>query len=178
MCIRDRAQVNKVLEGDPNIERMLTASGLQTGSDQSTGFIHIVLKPSGKRLPMAKALAEIRGKLSKIAGGFAFLKATPSLQISTGGESTASGSKYSYTIRGADQAKVYESAMQLEKELRAHPGFVDVQNSVKLTLPTLKATILRDRASTLGITAQDIDCLLYTSPSPRDRQKSRMPSSA
>ena len=25
---------------------------------------------------------------------------------------------------------------------------------------------------------QDIDCLLYTSPSPRDRQKSRMPSSA
>ena len=26
--------------------------------------------------------------------------------------------------------------------------------------------------------AQHIDCLLYTSPSPRDRQKSRMPSSA
>ena len=25
---------------------------------------------------------------------------------------------------------------------------------------------------------QDVDCLLYTSPSPRDRQKSRMPSSA
>ena len=25
---------------------------------------------------------------------------------------------------------------------------------------------------------QEIDCLLYTSPSPRDRQKSRMPSSA
>ena len=28
------------------------------------------------------------------------------------------------------------------------------------------------------ITAKDIPCLLYTSPSPRDRQKSRMPSSA
>ena len=27
-------------------------------------------------------------------------------------------------------------------------------------------------------TARDRDCLLYTSPSPRDRQKSRMPSSA
>ena len=26
--------------------------------------------------------------------------------------------------------------------------------------------------------AQEYDCLLYTSPSPRDRQKSRMPSSA
>lgn len=155
-----QAQVNKILEDDPNIEKAITASGLQPGSDQSTGFIHIVLKPVGKRLPMAKALASIRSKLSKVVGGFAFLKATPSLQISTGGESTASGSKYSYTIRGADQEKVYSSAMQLEKEFRAHSGFVDVQNSVKLTLPTLKATILRDRASTLGITAQDIEYAL------------------
>ena len=153
-------QVNKVLETDPNIERTLTASGLQTGSDQSTGFIHIVLKEPNHRLPMAKAVAEIRGKLAKIAGGFAFIKATPSLQISTGGDSTASGSRYSYTLRGADQQKVYEGAMQLEKELRAHPGFLDVQNSVKLNLPTLKAAILRDRASTLGITAQDIEYAL------------------
>ena len=28
------------------------------------------------------------------------------------------------------------------------------------------------------VLAESIDCLLYTSPSPRDRQKSRMPSSA
>ena len=28
------------------------------------------------------------------------------------------------------------------------------------------------------VTCQRIDCLLYTSPSPRDRQKARMPSSA
>ena len=30
----------------------------------------------------------------------------------------------------------------------------------------------------LNNNGQDITCLLYTSPSPRDRQKSRMPSSA
>ena len=29
-----------------------------------------------------------------------------------------------------------------------------------------------------GVSENNIDCLLYTSPSPRDRQKSRMPSSA
>ena len=28
------------------------------------------------------------------------------------------------------------------------------------------------------VVRQDLHCLLYTSPSPRDRQKSRMPSSA
>ena len=30
----------------------------------------------------------------------------------------------------------------------------------------------------LSANAKALDCLLYTSPSPRDRQKSRMPSSA
>ena len=34
-------------------------------------------------------------------------------------------------------------------------------------------------AQNLGLTSKEINtCLLYTSPSPRDRQKSRMPSSA
>ena len=32
--------------------------------------------------------------------------------------------------------------------------------------------------SNMGISTKNVDCLLYTSPSPRDRQKSRMPSSA
>ena len=35
-----------------------------------------------------------------------------------------------------------------------------------------------ERGTVRGVVACDINCLLYTSPSPRDRQKSRMPSSA
>ena len=41
---------------------------------------------------------------------------------------------------------------------------------------------LHDRAAQFApfaaLTGHDAACLLYTSPSPRDRQKSRMPSSA
>ena len=36
----------------------------------------------------------------------------------------------------------------------------------------------RNAAACSGLPALADDCLLYTSPSPRDRQKSRMPSSA
>ena len=35
-----------------------------------------------------------------------------------------------------------------------------------------------DTDTVIGAVAADSSCLLYTSPSPRDRQKSRMPSSA
>ena len=40
-------------------------------------------------------------------------------------------------------------------------------------LSIAEVEIIRDIARDLNL-----DCLLYTSPSPRDRQKSRMPSSA
>ena len=39
-------------------------------------------------------------------------------------------------------------------------------------------TMLCDALGTIWILHHNLDCLLYTSPSPRDRQKSRMPSSA
>ena len=54
----------------------------------------------------------------------------------------------------------------------------------KVVLELMGRAILMDRIEAetlfvdLGHVLQDMDCLLYTSPSPRDRQKSRMPSSA
>ena len=42
--------------------------------------------------------------------------------------------------------------------------------------PIERRSILEEAAGISGIHARS--CLLYTSPSPRDRQKSRMPSSA
>ena len=41
-----------------------------------------------------------------------------------------------------------------------------------------EAILVRTNFSMSGRFCQNSDCLLYTSPSPRDRQKSRMPSSA
>ena len=42
----------------------------------------------------------------------------------------------------------------------------------------MRPTFLADRAGTYVFSLQVSDCLLYTSPSPRDRTRSRMPSSA
>ena len=46
--------------------------------------------------------------------------------------------------------------------------------------PALKQAIINKfkRENNLKYSSDEITCLLYTSPSPRDRQKSRMPSSA
>jgi len=52
---------------------------------------------------------------------------------------------------------LYECALELEEEIKKIRGFVDIQNSVKLNMPQLNISILRDRAWSLGITARDIE---------------------
>ena len=47
-----------------------------------------------------------------------------------------------------------------------------------LLLSKAEPVLLEETARLEQLKAQNDDCLLYTSPSPRDRQKSRMPSSA
>ena len=67
------------------------------------------------------------------------------------------------------------------KILEVHPGQIKVQfedNSLALVGigPEFTAEDIDDAVSNYD--ADFRPCLLYTSPSPRDRQKSRMPSSA
>ncbi|MFH1407117.1 MAG: efflux RND transporter permease subunit [Candidatus Omnitrophota bacterium] len=156
-------QINGILLTDPNVEKAISVTGLQPGADQSSGVFVAVLKPKAKRAPMKKAVMELRRKFAVLPGGFVFVQAIPTLKISAGGETTATGSKYSYTISGPDQDELYDTAMKLEQKMNTLDGFVDIQNSVKLNMPQLYIEILRDRASTLGITAQEIELALARS---------------
>ena len=58
-------------------------------------------------------------------------------------------------------------------------GFVEMSNNseAQKAMEDLNGNTVDGRALTVN-QARPRDCLLYTSPSPRDRQKSRMPSSA
>ena len=66
----------------------------------------------------------------------------------------------------------------------SHLGFKAQSSRDKLGLVSLEPRLLLDAAgfvtgAEVAVDAMETnDCLLYTSPSPRDRQKSRMPSSA
>ena len=55
--------------------------------------------------------------------------------------------------------------------------FLDIRHTMKIPLVTSIWRGLADIDNSLE-TVWAMACLLYTSPSPRDRQKSRMPSSA
>ena len=53
----------------------------------------------------------------------------------------------------------------------------DVEREMGVSYPTVRAA-LDGLIASLRLSTPDAPCLLYTFPSPRDRQKARMPSSA
>ena len=74
-----------------------------------------------------------------------------------------------------DQGQANQAIDEYKKALE-----FDANNSLiysEMAQSYLRNNRLREAADTAA-KAITIDCLLYTSPSPRDRQKSRMPSSA
>lgn len=150
-------QMTQILHEDPYVQKTISVTGLQLGADQSTGPVFAILKPRKDRPVIQKVVQELRKKMAVLTEGAVYLMANPALKISTGGDSTAAGSKYSYNMVGADRDKLYDTAFKLEQKLKTMPEFVDVQNSIKLSLPQLSIEMLRDRASSLGITAQDIE---------------------
>jgi hydrophobic/amphiphilic exporter-1 (mainly G- bacteria), HAE1 family len=153
---RFQDQINFVLRNNPFVEKVLTVTGTNTGADQSSGVI-IAILAEGKRPTIQKITQEISLELMRIPTGFAFLQPIPALKLSTGGESTATGSRYSYIVKGEDADKVYGAAYKLQDVMASLPGFMGIQNNVKLNMPQLEINILRDRASTLGVTAEDIE---------------------
>jgi HAE1 family hydrophobic/amphiphilic exporter-1 len=152
-------QVDKTFQEEKTFDRLVSVTGRQTGADQSTGLFFAILKDLGKerKESIQTVVARLRRKMYGLTQGFVFMMPIPSLSISTGGESTAAGSKYSYVLTGPNQEALYKTALEFEEQLKKIRGFVDVQNSVKLNLPQLNIKILRDRASTFGITAGDIE---------------------
>ena len=73
-----------------------------------------------------------------------------------------------------EKKSLYKKFFEVDEYLMRYP-----QYNGKMSNPVRREVM--DRGHAVGILLFDPDrdnCLLYTSPSPRDRQKSRMPSSA
>jgi len=49
---------------------------------------------------------------------------------------------------------LYHWAPTLEEKLRSLPDFIDVNSDLQITNPTVKVQIDRDKASSLGVTAE------------------------
>jgi HAE1 family hydrophobic/amphiphilic exporter-1 len=157
--VRHQQQVAAIVRQDPNIESFMSSVGSGGVSDTgNTGRLGLMLKPrSQRKLSADQIIQALRPKLASVPGIRVFLQNPPLIRV--GGQMTKS--LYQYTLQGADTRELYEVARNLQAKIAALPVLQDVTSDLQITSPKVHVEIDRDKASSLGITAGQIENALY-----------------
>src|SRR5437764_6207537 len=152
---RHQEQIVDLIRQNPNVVGVLSTVGQSDVSAASnSGNILIILKPVNQRHKDVDAVIEdLRPKLAAVPGMRIYLQNPPLVQV--GGQVTKS--PYQLTLQGPDRDELYSKANELLVKLAALPQLLDVTSDIQTKNPQLDVDIDRDKASTVGVTAQQIE---------------------
>jgi hydrophobic/amphiphilic exporter-1 (mainly G- bacteria), HAE1 family len=152
-----QAKVADIIRSDPNVEAAMSFVGASGQSPSlNVGRITITLKPFNQRKPADQVVRELRPKISNVLGAKAFIQNVPAIRI--GGNLTKS--PYQYVMRSTTAEELYQWAGVIEQKLRTLPGLIDVTSDLQITRPEVTVEIEREKASALGVSAQQIEMAL------------------
>src|SRR3989441_1709843 len=137
-------------------------SFMSTSAGGNAGRIFVRMKPRNERISAAEIIQELRPKLASVPGINAFPQMLPPIRI--GGQLTKS--QYQFTLQSPDTDELYQGEPKFESRLRSDPQFrtllQDVTSDLQIKNPQVNVDIDRDKASSLGVTAQQVEDALYS----------------
>ena len=155
--VEHQKKIVRIIEKDPNIEKVMSRVGSGGGSSMNTGRLMIRLKPRQERRQSAdEIIQKLRPQLAAIPGIQVYLQNPPPIRI--GGYQTKS--QYQYTLQSPDMNDLYKYAPLLEAKLKDMPGFQDVASDLQIKSPQISININRDKASVLGLSVGQIEAAL------------------
>ncbi len=156
--------VAAIARKNPYVQEFFSGIGASGSSTVlNTGRIFMRLKPRSKRPPAEKIIEDMRPHFAVVTGMNVYPQILPTIRI--GGQLTKG--LYQYTLQDAHLQSLYRWAPILYDRLRRLPGFLDVNSDLQITSPQVLVDIDRDKASALGVTAEQIESALsnaYGSP--------------
>jgi HAE1 family hydrophobic/amphiphilic exporter-1 len=156
-------QAGDIAIKNPNIEgfHALTQG---SGGGANRGFLPIDLVPRAtRRLTAAQIAQQLRRDLQGFKDFQAFVSLPASLQI--GGRQ--GNQNYSLMLQGLNTADLYEWGSRVERTLRDVPEIQDVSSDIEIKSPRVDVVLDRDRAAALGVTATQLEGVLYDGLGPK-----------
>jgi HAE1 family hydrophobic/amphiphilic exporter-1 len=162
--MRNQEAAAAIVKRNPYLNNFMSSIGASNiNVSPNTGRMFIRLKPASQR-PSAEVIAEeLRRQLARLPDIKAYPQLVPTIRI--GGQ--LSKALYQFTLVDADTQELYHWAPIVYDRLRRLPGLVDVNTDLQIASPQIVVAINRDKASALGVTAQQIESALndaYGSP--------------
>lgn len=144
-----------IIQKDPEVAAVMSSIG--TGGASATansGRIFFRLKPRDERSHSADEIVQrLRGKLNNIPGLSVYLQNIATINV--GGR--LSKSIYQYTLQDANLDELKQWTAILQEKFSRLPALIDVTNDLQNTSPVIAVDIDRNKAGSVGITAQTIE---------------------
>jgi len=158
--VKHQQEVVNVIRQDPNVDAVnsnigggASATGSGSGTPSNTGSLFIRLKPRDQRHLNADEIVQaLRPKLAAIPGIQVFLQNPPAIPIGT----QQSTGLYQLGLQSSDVQPLQQYVPQLVDKMKNLPQIQDVNSDLQTT-SQVRLNIDRDKASALGITAQQIE---------------------
>ena len=155
--VKLQRQVAAIIAKDTNIAGYMSSVGSGFAGSGNQGSFTLALKPHGERASAEEVVAGLRPKLAGIPGMNVYMQIPPAIQI--GGR--ASGSQYQFQLQSPDIEALDSAAERMEARMEAIPEIQDVSSDLQIANPQVLVEIDRDRAASLGVTAEQIESALY-----------------
>jgi HAE1 family hydrophobic/amphiphilic exporter-1 len=157
--VRHQQAAAAIVAKNPYVDAFMSAIGGGTsGSTSNQGRLIMRLKPRNQRPSADVIVQDLRKQLSVVPGLKVYPQVLPPIRL--GGSLTKA--LYQFTLFGSDLNELYAASQKMEAKMRDLPGLQDVNSDLLISSPQLRVEIKRDRASTLGITPQQIEDALYS----------------
>lgn len=147
-------EVNQVIRQNPNVASFVSVAG-NPQVRQGVFFVH--LKPINERKPIQQVIQELYPQLFGIPGAQVFLKNIPLINLSLGSNTKGA---YQYTLQSLSPEDLYRVAGKIIERFEQLPELQAVSSDLEINTPQINVEILRDAASRLGITAENIETTL------------------
>ncbi len=163
--VENQKKIASIVRENENVEALFSSAGARGGmTGSNAGIVFLKLKPRAeRRLSADQIIPQLRAQLSGIPGMRVFLQNPPPIRL--GGQLTKA--LYQLTLQSPDFDDLYKYAPLLQEKVTALPGFLDVTSDLEIKNPQVSIDIDRDRSSSLGLSAQQIENTLFSAYSSR-----------
>src|SRR5712692_2800965 len=159
--VAHQRQLTAIVMQDRYVDNLMSSVGGGSAGvtgNTNQGRIFIRLKPRTVRPHVEQVMEELRPKLATVPGIRAYMQNLPPIRI--GGQLTKS--LYQFTLQSPDTEDLYRYSTQFYAQMQKIPGLQDVATDLQIKNPQINVVIDRDKASALGVTAQQVEDALYT----------------
>lgn len=148
-------QVEDIIRSFPEVKYTLSTINTGSAAGKTSAAIYIRLVDRKNRSLSADAMsALLRDRLVKVAG----------ITVTHVGLTDAVGGnkQIEFSFLGADQTELEKISTQALEKIRATPGLVDLDSSMKANKPTVDITVKQDIASDIGVAIASLGNQLRT----------------